>query len=244
MIRQYAATFTLLMFVLALRCQAATTVNAGSVSNVTGPGSLNLTNVVYAVNFNGPSLTVNGVNFSPDNTPPPGFSSVGPQLVTAWQTKPEFGATTDDNNLEQIYHDIRWTQDGFNPPLQANMDVTPGQMYRLQILFYGNNPEARGWDIGVEGALVVDNITSLGVDTGSGPPPYSPNLGLVYSYDFVAPDNQVNVQMGQLGGLGPELIDRNAIWAGITLSQIPEPATPLLAGVAMLGLLRRRRVVV
>ena len=235
---------------LTTAARAATTVNAGTVSNVTGPGSLDFTNNVYAVRFNGPALVVNGVTFSPDGVAPQGaapagFSSVGPQLVTDWQTKPEFGGTADDNNLEEIYSDIRWTNAAVDPPLQANMNVTPGQQYRLQILFYANNAtETRIWDIGVEGAIVVDNITSRGVDTGGGPPAYSPNLGVVYSYDFVAPDAQVNVVMGQLGGVDPGFgpgVDRNAIWAGIMLSQIPEPSTAMLGGVAALALLRRRR---
>ena len=75
-----------------LNASAATTVNAGSVNAVTGPGSLDFTNNVYAVNFNGPTVAVNGVTFNSDGSPPSGFSSVGPQLVTDWGTKPEFGA--------------------------------------------------------------------------------------------------------------------------------------------------------
>ncbi len=238
---------TLLILVGGAAClfttaRAATTVNAGTISNVSGPGSLDFTNNLYAVNFNGPTVAVNGVTFVSDGAPPLGFSSVGPQNVPGWQTKPEFGATSDDNNLEQIYHDIRWTwNDGGNPPLQANMNVTPGQQYRLQVLFYGNHAgDNRGWDIQVDGVLTVDNVWSLGVSTG-GEPAYSPNRGLVYTYDFVAPDNQVNVVFGQLGGAASETADTNAIWQGIMLSQIPEPSTAMLGGVAALALLRRRR---
>jgi len=224
--------------------QAATTVNAGSINQVTGPGSLDFTNNLYAVDFhqNLGNQTVNGVTFINDATPPPGFSSVGPQLVTEWQTKPSFGATASDDALEEIYSDIRWTNYLVDPPLQANMNVTPNQQYRLQILFYGNHAaDNRGWDISVEGVMVVDNITSLGVDTGAGPPAYAANLGLVYTYDFLAPDSTVNVAMGQLGGTGLERGDGNAIWQGIMLSQIPEPSSALLGGVAALALLRRRR---
>ena len=224
---------------------AATTVNAGSINPVNGPGSLDLTgNILYAVDFqqNLGNQTVNGVTFINDNTPPAGFSSIGPQNVTEWQTKPEFGATASDDALEEIYSDIRWTNAAADPPLQANMNVTAGLQYRLQILFYGNHAaDLRGWDIRVEGVDAVDNITSLGVNTGAGPPAYSPNMGLVYTYDFTAPDAQVNVVMGQLFGLGPELADLNAIWQGITLEQIPEPSAGVLAGVGLLGLLRRRR---
>ena len=122
------------------------------------------------------------------------------------------------------------------------MNVTAGQQYRLQILFYGNwSGDNRGWDIEVEGALVVDNITSLGVDTGAGIPAHSPNIGLAYQYDFLASDGQVNVRMAQLGGAPLERGDGNAIWQGILLSQIPEPSVLGMCGIALFGLLRRRR---
>lgn len=222
---------------------AATTVNAGAINVVTGPATLNLANPVYAVNFVGPDATVNGVTFQSDTTAIAGFSSVGPQNVVGWQTKPEFGSSADDDSLEQIYQDIRWTNAAADPPLQANMDVTAGQQYRLQILFYGNHAlDTRGWDISVDGTLVVDNVSSLGAY--SDPlllPAYSPNLGLVYTYDFVAPDGQVNVAMGQLGGDPSELPDLNAIWGGLALTQIPEPSCLLLGGLASLALWRRRR---
>jgi hypothetical protein len=122
------------------------------------------------------------------------------------------------------------------------MNVSQGLHYRLQILFYGNwAGDARGWDIQVDGVNAVDNITSLGVDTIFEPLTYSPNLGLVYSYDFIAPDNQVNVVMGQLFGAGPEMPDRNAIWSGIILSQIPEPPALAFGTIAVIGSSRRRR---
>ncbi len=177
-------------------------------------------------------------------------SSVSLKLVTDWQTKPEFGATVDDDNLEEIYSDIRWTNQGPDgagpdPNLQASMAVTPGQMYRLQVLFYGNHAgDNRGWDILVDGVGVVDNVRSLGVSTG-GEPAYDPNRGLVYTYDFIAPDSVLNVEFGHGNLIGPgdatEFADDNAIWSGIMLSTIPEPSTALLGGVAALGLLRRRR---
>ena len=230
---------------LVTHSHAVTTVNVGSINQINGPGSLDLTNVIYAVDFqqNLPNQTVNGVTFVHDATPPPGFSSVGPRDVVEWQTKPEFGATADDTALEEIYSDIRWTLAGTDPPLQANMDVTPGLQYRLQVLFYANHgAENRVWDIQVDGVDAVENITSLGIDTGTGPPAYSPNIGLAYVYDFTAPDAQVNVVMGQL--FGTNFIpgtDSNAIWQGIILTQIPEPSTFALGAFAVIGLLRRRR---
>jgi MprA protease rhombosortase-interaction domain-containing protein len=57
----------------------------------------------------------------------------------------------------------------------------------------------------------------------------------------MAPDSQVNVPMGQLGGAAPELADLNAIWSGLALTQIPEASAALLGVVGALAFWRRRR---
>lgn len=90
--------------------QASTTVNAGSISAIQGPNDLDLLGeIVYAINFspNDPPRTVNGIVFTPDTAPPVGATLVGPQNVVGWQTKPEFGDSPSDNELEEILHDIR-----------------------------------------------------------------------------------------------------------------------------------------
>ncbi|MGI8603995.1 MAG: hypothetical protein ACR2OZ_13525 [Verrucomicrobiales bacterium] len=226
---------------------AATTVNLGTVSPVAGPGSLDLAgDILYAIHFgpNNPStLTVNGVPFLSDTAPPPGASFVGPNSVPfpGWQTKPEFGGSADDNALEDIYQDIRWANNALGETLQANLDVVAGEPYRLQLLFYGNHAvDDRRWDIVVDGAQAVDQVVSLGVSNFGELPPYSPNQGLVYTYDFLAPDNQVNVVMGQLFGI-TEGADLNPIWQGLTLERIPEPAALALGSFGLIALLRRRR---
>jgi PEP-CTERM motif len=226
---------------------SATTVTLGTVTPISGPGDLDLTgDIRYAVHFgpNNPfTLTVNGVPFQSDTTFIPGASFVGPQAVGApgWQTKPEFGGTADEDALEIIYQDIRWSQTGVDPPLQANLDVTSGDQYKLQILFYGNwDGDNRRWDVMVEGVPAVDEIVSLGISNAGELPAYSPNRGLVYTYDFTAPDSQVNVMMGSLFG-DFDGGDRNPIWQGLTLERIPEPAAITLSGLGLLALLRRRR---
>jgi hypothetical protein len=226
---------------------AATTINLGTVTPIAGPGDLDLDgDMVYAVHFgpNNPvTLTVNGVPFLSDTTFIPGATFIGPQAVgpPGWQTKPEFGATADDDALENIYQDIRWANNMLGETLQAHLDVTPGEPYRLQILFYGNwVGDDRRWDITVDGAEAIDQITSLGVSNFGEVPPHSPNQGLVYTYDFMAPDNQVNVIMGQLFGV-TEGADLNAIWQGLTLERIPEPAAVALGGLGLLALVGRRR---
>jgi hypothetical protein len=202
---------------------AATTVSAGTISFVRGPADLDLSGTFpYAVNFStdDPELIVNGVTFVPDTAPPIGASFIIPQSVTPWQATPQFGTSTDENNLEQIYQDIRWANNAAGERLEAHFNVTPGQTYKIQILVSGNAPENRRWDIEVEGNLSVDEFTSLGLSApGTMLPPYRNNTSVVFTQQVTATDDSLDVIMGNLGG-EDDLGDRNAIWQGITVEQI------------------------
>src|ERR1043165_3507416 len=93
--------------------RANTVVLLGTVSQFTGPDDPNLDltgQFDYAINFStdDPVRTVKGLQFKPDNQIIPGATLLGPQFVTPWQTKPEFGATPDANALEDIMQDIKW----------------------------------------------------------------------------------------------------------------------------------------
>ena len=223
------ATLLCALFLLPpFAARAATSVNAGTVSQINGPGGLDLTGTIaYAINFtpNDPPLTVSGVTFVPDSSLPGGYT-VGAN-VTPWQTKPNFGAGADNNNLAEIYQDIRWANSGVGQTLEAHLPVTAGQKYKIQILFYANHAaDDRRWDIQVEGALVVDEITSLGVSTGPSPgnmPPYSPNVGLVYSHTVTVGDASLDIRMGNFSGAF-DGGDRNPIWQGLTVEQLPPDA--------------------
>lgn len=223
---------------------AATVVTLGTVSTFSGPGDLDLDgNIVYAINFDDGNNdhTVNGVTFVHDVPNPPGTTFVGPQTVSPWQTKPEFGATVDDDALEEIIHDIRWANSGNGEIIEANLDVTPGTVYKLQVLFNENSSLTdRRWDIRVEGADAVDEVTSLGL-SGT---PYSIGTFSVFTYEFTAQDDVFTVTMGDLFGAN-DGGDRNPIWSALTLeNQIPEPSTIMLAAVGLIALLgfgRRRR---
>ena len=231
---------------------AVTTVNFGTVSQFTGPADLNLdpANVVYAVNFsnNDPDLTINGVTFLHDRQVIPGFSSVGPNQVTPWQNKPEYGAGADNDNLEQMMNDIRWANAGGGQSLTASADVTAGNDYRLQLLISGNHPESRNWDIRVEGADAVDEITSLG-ESGE---TYDVGRSTVYTTDIIGSDGQINVEMGNFFGAN-DGGDRNPIWQGLIVTDItqaapvPEPGSIIVflivavIGIAGASFARRRQ---
>lgn len=216
-----AATF------LALPAAAATSVKLGAVTQITGPDSpaLDLSgNFLYAINFSpgAPDITVKGLTFKPDNKAIPGASLTGPQNVSPWQTKPEFGDSADANALEDIMSDIRWANAGSGEKLQAVLAVTAGIRYRIQILISGNTSEDRRWDIRLNGQQAVDEITSLGVSPGYS---YAVNRSIVWSCEFTPTGATATVEMGSFFGAN-DGGDRNPIWQALTLERIQFPPAP------------------
>lgn len=221
-----AASLWLLLLSLATpTLSAATTVRLGSVQQISGPGDLDLEgDFPYAINFSNddPVRTVRGVRFLPDNRPITGATLVGPQNVTPWQTKPEFGNTTDDNQLEEILYDIRWANSGGGERLRATLAVTAGEEYKIQILISANGQEDRRWDIRVNGREAVDEITSLGVSPGAS---YSARRATLFTYQFVPTTAAITIEMGHLFGSN-DGGDRNPIWQALTVERVFIPPTP------------------
>jgi hypothetical protein len=210
---------------LAMAAAASTVVTLGSVSQITSPQDLDLEgNIIYAINFSAddPVRTLSGVQFLPDNQAIAGATLVGPQNVTPWQAKPEFGATPDANTLEEICADIRWANNAAGERLRATLAVTQGEEYKLQLIISGNHFEDRKWDIRVNGQDAVDEITSLGASPGQA---YSQNSATLYTCQFNAASSSVVVEMGSLFGVN-EGGDRNPIWQALTLERVFIPPTP------------------
>ena len=108
-------TILLLLLACAMPSLAGTVTTLGSIKQFTGPDDPNLDLAglfEYAVNFSpdDPVRTVNGLQFKPDTQSIPGASFIIPQNVVAWQARPEYGASTNANALEEIMHDIRWAR--------------------------------------------------------------------------------------------------------------------------------------
>ena len=205
--------------------QAGTTVTAGTISIINGPGGLDLSgDIPYAINFNDVTRSVKGVNFVSDSTPPAGATLVGPQNVVNWAAKPDFGDGADNDALEEIYADIRWANAGAGQKLEAHLAVTAGQNYKLQILIGANQTETRRWDIQVEGVTSVDEITSLGAtDVDGNLPAFAANERVVFTQWIKATDSTLDIVMGNLGGAS-DGGDRNAIWQAIILQKMPSDA--------------------
>lgn len=197
----------------------------GSIRQITGPGAIDLEGeMAYAINFSAddPVRILRGVRFLPDTQAIPGAKLVGPQQVTPWQNRPEFGSSVDAQVLEELCQDIRWANSGGGERLRASLAVRPGEEYQLQILISANTSEDRRWDIRIDGAPAVDEITSLGASPGQS---YSAGRATLYTARVLASSDVLVIEMGNLFGQN-DGGDRNPIWQALTLERLFIPPTP------------------
>ena len=222
----------------------ATTVLLGEVLQISDTTQITTlddpASVDYAINFtsdtNQGPLDIRGVSFMPDHggvagagvmTPAAGVTTYSSNEANNWKNL-NILSGPDAGNLQTIMHDIRWSATPNR--LEAHLDVTAGTEYTLQILFDDNGAENRNWDIMVDGARAVDEITSQGVSGTAA------TAGAIsaYSYTFVARDDKLEVVMGDIfesdGDPADTGGDRNAIWQGLVLARTGKTDIPLTGG--------------
>ena len=163
----------------------ATSIVAVDVFGSSGP--LDVHGVTFQTDTGGP-VTANGVTVTTSST----------NFIDGWQAAPTYTGidATSTDNLELIMHDIRWSL----APATIDVDIsglTPKTLYNVQLLFAESGaPSDRRWDIGVEGALVVDDWTSNGDSEAGGSS--SLNHGYVYTGVFTpGADGILNITMGR-----------------------------------------------
>jgi hypothetical protein len=137
----------------------------------------------------------------------PGANVEAVNEILDWHPAGEYGDTENDDNLEIVMESIRWSP--YPEPVTVDLDVEPGTPYRLQLLFAESCCD-RGYDIVVEGELVVDNINVQVVQEGIN----NGTQGVYYTLDLVAGDDELNIS---LEGLNLRAPDNNPILNGVTL---------------------------
>lgn len=150
-------------------------------------------------------------------------------VLSAHETKPDYGASADDDNLETIMHSIR------HGGPRVDLDVEVGQEYKLQLMFSDNGRDYdRAFSVIIEGETVAEIVA----------PAFALDRGTVFTYQFRASDDILNIVLsGQDIGAGT---DHNPILNAFTLENVPEPGTLMLACAGLVGLLlivgpRRRK---
>lgn len=174
---------------------------------------------IYAVNTRGPGgFKVGDAFFTSDQNLSnvqvdagfTGYSQNAGSEILNWST-PNFGASTNDNNLEVVMQSIRHGAPGGQHQVNlANLVV--GREYKLQLLF----TEAccnRAMDVSVNGTLVADNFN---IPTTIGGINAAPTNGAVVTHSFVAASSTANILLNGPGATGVG-IDTNPILNGFTL---------------------------
>ncbi|MBI1375608.1 MAG: LEPR-XLL domain-containing protein, partial [Phycisphaera sp.] len=182
---------------------------------------------VYAVNARGPAVGMIGdANFTADTAPGVNLSSN--REILNWAAPNYDGGDGGSGGgaegpLETIMQSIRWSTDPTDVVVDLNMDVVAGTEYKLQLLFadLSNN---RGFDIYVDGALVVDNFSSSAYSGSSS----TPTASTVVTHTFIATSNSLQIV---LDGTGAPFADRNPILDGFTLERGTPGGDPFVSEV-------------
>ncbi len=166
----------------------------------------------YAVNARGPAAgAVGDANFTSDAAP--GVTISAPNEILAWHA-PNYGATTNDNNLEVVMQSIRWN----GGPVAVDLaNIIPGATYKLQLM-YAEACCDRGFDLFLEGFKVLDDF-NIPLNQGG---INNTTRGAVITQTFVAPDSTLNISQRP----GTPFPDNNPIINGLTLELIAPPVPP------------------
>ncbi|MCS7304631.1 MAG: PEP-CTERM sorting domain-containing protein, partial [Thermoguttaceae bacterium] len=162
----------------------------------------------YAVNVGGSGgIQVGDAQFTTDT----GLITAEYQIPTF--TTPNYGATSNDNNLETIMQSIRWTQTG-NDGIEDITITLPGleigRTYKLQLLV-GDNWNNRHFAVDINGSRVVADLPSAGIQGGT------TTQGTVLVHQFVADRSTMTIVLDGRVVTGG---DRNPMINAFTLEDL------------------------
>lgn len=204
-------------------------------------------NVVYALNLAGagnsgtaPDLLISGVTFKDvfgGSALIPNVD-VGFSAIDNWVSKPTYGSTANDDNLEELMFDVAHGTP--NMPTVVFSGLLANQLYRLQVLVSDNSLSASR---GTSYQLITGNLSGTVADQS-----LNMNITSLQGGDrtkgVVVTLEGLSDASGQLSFRTPDGVgftDPNGIANALILTQIPEPSIAMLGGLGVMALLRRRR---
>ena len=189
---------------------------------------------VYALNFRATSGTNNLVgdvtfNSTTASSAPVGVTVVGysspfDHLTAIGAAGPfEFGSTSNDNNLEVVMDSgvFAGAAAQSTGPFQLRLAVTPGRLYKLQLLMFDSGGAHRPAN------YAIDAAGTTFIDIPSDPTSY-PSASYVVTEFFTATNASENITITWTGASGSNA----SIIHGLTLEFIPEPATLTLLAIS------------
>jgi hypothetical protein len=230
-----------------------TVVNFGAVDIFDGPNDLDLDgNIIYAIdNGTANDVLLAGVQFTGEQNVIAGYTTNSGQFGDWSNYNMTDGSAADNAALTTIMRSINCCH---GPAFTYDFDVTPGNVYQVQMLWAEGGQRPRIWDIEVEGAIALDEVEVHGLIVGGvEPAPAAPaDQGVRFMFEYEALDDTLNIVVGQLVDDGGQLTagrDNNSVINAIIVEDlgpiIPEPSTLILAVLGLLGLSscgwRRRR---
>ena len=163
---------------------------------------------VYAINLLGEgNLTARDATFTDDLVA--GFNHNFPNMIPDWLAAADFGDTGNDQSIKTVMDSIRWSG---NDVAMSFANLTVGESYKIQFLM-GETGTARGWDIFVESALVVDDFNIATVLDGADPLA----TGAVVSVVVKPFDSVLNLSFVKAA---PAFGDNNPILQGLTVESV------------------------
>ncbi len=204
----------------------------GEVREISGPDDLALipAETVVAFDANGAEeRLINGVTFLTNENAISNVTLEASRSISDWAPRPSFtGADASSvNEFERVMESIRWE---LSPEI-INLTVdglTPGEEYRVQLLFNEGRNRDRRFDIGIEGELAVDDFSTSNESS------WTINNSFIYeAFVTLEPgDTAIEVTLARnLGGQAPRGSDNNPILNGFIVTRIafsPAPSSLLL----------------
>lgn len=166
----------------------------------------------YAIDFGAPSTlaftAVRDAKFTSGSTS--GLTYNARQVISNY-VAPTYGSGQNDRGLATVMASI--VHSAPNGDMQIGLaGVLPGVNYKLQLMF-ADASSVRGFDIKVEGGLILDDFNPSVVQ-GAG---QSNAKGVVVTYEFLATDDTVNIE---LNGSTTTFADKNSIINALTLEEL------------------------
>ncbi|MHC1768865.1 MAG: binary toxin-like calcium binding domain-containing protein [Verrucomicrobiia bacterium] len=178
-------------------------------------------NFVYAINVgpSGAAGKAGDADFTADSVPGVTITHTTGNAIGDWNPSAEFGDSAADDVLETMIHSIRWS-DAANPEVPAITvsltGIEVGARYKLQLLFGEGCCPQRGFDVFLNGQLIVDEFNPGGLQGGSN----TPELAAYVSEEFQADTAVVEIVLNGRSVTTPEFTDHNAILNGLTLEKL------------------------